>query len=83
METIMSKLTTTLLLAALLPATSFADFIGGNKLLANCTNEGTEIVDLVERGYCPGYITGISDAHAIYVMWGNMANTLYNGRFLE
>ena len=44
----MKKLITALLLAALIPATSFASFMGGNELLARCTTEGTEIEDSFE-----------------------------------
>ena len=59
----MKKLTAILLIAALLPATSLARFIDGNKLLDDC--EGGNVA-------CSGYIAGISDAHGTFVGWGDM-----------
>ena len=70
----MKYLSTILLLAVLIPATSFAvsNFMGGNELLARCSNEGTKDVDYMDRSQCRGYIQGIADAHDRYAVWEDM-----------
>ena len=60
----MNKLLTTLLLTLLLPATGFAYFINGNKLLTQCESKFTQL--------CTGYIVGLSDTYNNLVHWGFM-----------